>query len=244
MVDGVYHWCTTCKTHITKGRIPKMSSQNNLQLFDLSGYEELKLTELENCLIALNIIFQKVFQLPKSRWPAMKDRTVNIPVFEADVLKTVESLPRTPSEAGIIPVNLKRRMNYKQNHKTQYVSVPKILKALETLKGLGNKYYQFIPDFDAFKNRCKETDTEGFSFLFQDELDGSCTVNENPQDVTDEINNSQISMNEKEDNNDSDAEQEEYRTKDAVKKCQFEYNKSTCFINNYPEINYKEDMIK
>ena len=148
-VDGLHHWCTTCKNTITKGRLPKMSNQNNLQLFDLSGYEELKLSELENCLIALNIIFQKVFQLPKSRWPAMKDRTVNIPIFEADVLKTVEALPRTPSEAGIIPVNLKRRMQYKQTHKTQYVSVPKILKALETLKNLGNKYYQFVPDFDS-----------------------------------------------------------------------------------------------
>ena len=119
--------------------MPPKSNQNNLQLFDLQGYDELKLSELENCLIALNIIFQKVFQLPKSRWPAMKDRTVNIPIFEADVLKTVESLPRTPTEAGIIPVNLKRKISYKQTHKTQYVSVPKILKALETLKKLENK---------------------------------------------------------------------------------------------------------
>ena len=88
-----------------------MSNMNNLQIFDTSGFEELKLTELENCMIALNIIFQKIFKLPKSRWPAMKDKTINIPIFEADIIKTVESLPRTPNEAGIIPINLKRKMS-------------------------------------------------------------------------------------------------------------------------------------
>ena len=54
-----------------------MSTKNNLQLIDLNGYEELHLTELENSMIALNIIFQKVFKLPSSRWPAMKDKTIN-----------------------------------------------------------------------------------------------------------------------------------------------------------------------
>ena len=119
-----------------------MSNQNNLQLMDLSHYEELHLTELENSMIALNIIFQKVFKLPKSRWPAMKDRTVNILIFETDVLNTIKSLPRTPSQAGIIPIN--RKLNYKTSHKVQYISVPKILKALNTLKKMGNRYYQFI----------------------------------------------------------------------------------------------------
>jgi hypothetical protein len=61
---------------------------------------EIKLTELENYLIAQNIIFQKMFQLPKSRWSATKDKLVNIPVSLNDVLNTVSSLPRTPSEAG------------------------------------------------------------------------------------------------------------------------------------------------
>ena len=183
----------------------------------------------------------------------MKDRTVNIPIFEADVLKTIESLPRTPSQAGIIPVNLKRRLMYKQTHKTQYVSVPKVLKALETLKKLGNKYYQFVPDFDDFKKKCKDTDTEGFSLLFQDEkeneeLEGvynDNTLLDNNQDISEvqEIVkiSSEIESCQTQDSDQSDKEEEEYRRKDFVKKWQFEYNRSTCFSNNYPEINYKED---
>ena len=76
-----------CKNYLLKGKIPPMSNQNNLQLFDIENHEELKLIELENCLIAMNIPFQKICLLPKSRWPAMKDRTVNVPVYEADVLR-------------------------------------------------------------------------------------------------------------------------------------------------------------
>ena len=36
-------------------------------------------------------------------------------------------------------------------------------------------------------------------------------------------------------------EEEEYQRKDPVKKWQFEYNRSTCFSDDYPEISYKED---
>ena len=76
-------------------------------------------------MIALNIIFQKVFKLPRSRWPAMKDKTINIPVFESDVLRTIDSLPKTPSAAGIIPINFKRKLKYKNAHIVQYISVRK-----------------------------------------------------------------------------------------------------------------------
>ena len=76
-----------------------MCYKNNLELFDISSCEELHLTELENAMISLNILFQKVFKLPKSRWPAMKDKTINITVYEKDILNTIDSLPRTPNSA-------------------------------------------------------------------------------------------------------------------------------------------------
>ena len=62
-----------------------MSHLNKLGIFDCSNYPELILTEVEQALIALNLIFQKIYQLPKSRYPAMKDRVVNVPVYERDV---------------------------------------------------------------------------------------------------------------------------------------------------------------
>ena len=205
----------------------------------------------------------------------MKDRTVNIPIFESDVLRTVESLPRTPTEAGIIPINLKRRLKYKQTHKTQYVSVEKILKALTTLKAVGNPYYQFVPGFEEFKSKCRDKDTEGFNFLFQNEEGSTSVEPEENRDNRKTVNNDltldkgsgmeetirrckgdnedlepQLTDDEESDKEDEESEtnedldEKEYRKKDCVKKWQFEYNQSTCFSHNYPEINYKEDTSK
>ena len=57
----------------------------------------------------------------------------------------------------------------------------------------------------------------------------------------DQVMDPKITDNEESDNDDGDLEEEEYKKKDCVKKWQFEYNRSTCFSHNYPEINYKED---
>jgi len=116
MVQNNFYLCLDCKNKLTKGTLPALSHKNNLELIDLSNKEELHLTELENCLIAPNILFQKFVQLPKSRWTATKDQIVNIPVFEKDILNTIESFPRTLNEAGIIPVKLKRKKEYKNSH--------------------------------------------------------------------------------------------------------------------------------
>ena len=168
-IEATYHICGTCNGYLKKGKMPPMSHQNNLQIVDRSNHPELHLSEVENSMIALNLIFQKIYQLPKSRNPAMKDKTINIPINESDVLQTVESLPRTPTEAGIIPVKLKRKLEYKNSHLTQYVSVVKVCKALQTLKNMGNKYYQFVPEAENFKEKCRASDIEGFNLLFPDE---------------------------------------------------------------------------
>ena len=171
----------------------------------------------------------------------MKDQTVNIPLFETDVLKTIESLPRTPTEAGIIPINLKRKLSYKQNHKTQYVSVEKILKALGTLKDLHNQYYQFVPDLQQFKQKCQETDVEGFNFLFETVDEENDIPELTDDEAEEEEDGKKVDDDKVNDDNVEDFEEQEYKEKDSVKKWQFDYNRSTCFSNNYPEINYKED---
>ena len=103
-----------------------MSVKNNLQLE--AQYEDLKLTELEGSLIAKNLIFLKIFQLPKSRWTALTDKIVNVPITNEDINNTVELLPRTPKEAGLIGVAMKRKLEYKNTHKRQLVDPKKIVK--------------------------------------------------------------------------------------------------------------------
>merc|ERR1712030_246214 len=126
----------------------------------------LQLTELEGVLIAKNLIFQKIYKLPKSRWTALTDRIINVPINDEDILNTVESLPRTPKEAGLIGVSLKRRLEYKNTHKRQLVNPEKVQRMLEVLKQAGNPHYQFYEDLNTYEQRCQESDPDGYEVLF------------------------------------------------------------------------------
>ena len=117
--------CKGCKLSMQRGKMPKMCSNNGLKV-DILPEPALRLSELENNLIALNIVFQKFHLKPKSRWSGTHDRLVNIPIREQDVLSTINSLPRTPTEAGLIPVNLKRKLEYKTIHLQQLIDPRKI----------------------------------------------------------------------------------------------------------------------
>ena len=77
----------------------------------------------------------------------------------------------------------------------------KIFEALKTLKKLGNKYYQFIPDMEDYKNKCQNLEPEGFHLLFET----------GPEKHSEEH---QIDQNEVEQMEESDKEEEEYVLKD------------------------------
>ena len=128
-IEQFSYLCKTCLSYLKRGKLPKLCVKNGLEVDEID--DDLVLTELENNLIARNIIFQKIHKLPKSRWSGTHDRLVNVPVGPQDVLNTIENLPRTPVEAGlipIIPVNLKRKLEYKTTHLTQMIDTSKIFK--------------------------------------------------------------------------------------------------------------------
>ena len=146
--------CKSCKGYLKKGKMPKMCAKNGLEV-DKIPDPKLKLTELENNLIARNIVFQKIHKLPKSRWQGTHDRLVNVPVGPQDVLNTIESLPRTPAEAGIIPiipVNLKRKLQYKTTHLKQMIDTNKIYKYLQFICKLGHPSYKFYDDWNKYQS--------------------------------------------------------------------------------------------
>jgi hypothetical protein len=120
-----------------KGKMPPEWCQNNMQVEPQP--EELKLTELKGNLISRNIQFQKIYQLPTSRYTALKDKIINVPVPEESALNTINSLPRTPNEAGLIGVEIKRKQTYsKPYHRNQLINVNKIYTAIDYLKRAGN----------------------------------------------------------------------------------------------------------
>ena len=64
----------------------------------------------------------------------MKDKIINVPVKDDDVINTITRLPRTPNEAGLIEVDLKRKVEYKNSHIKQLINPEKCYKMLELLK--------------------------------------------------------------------------------------------------------------
>ena len=151
--------CKTCFNRLKKGKMPAECVQNNMQVDPQP--EELKLTELEGSLISRNIQFMKIHQLPTSRYTALKDKIINVPVPEGSALNTINSLPRTPNEAGLIGVEVKRKMEYKNPYLNgQLINLNKVYGAIDYLKRAGNPYYQFYDDYHVYEERCAKDDDD------------------------------------------------------------------------------------
>ena len=147
--------CITCFSKIEKGKFPDQAFLNGLELFNTKNYPELEeITELENALIARNLLFTKFYFLPKSRLKGIKDRIVNVPLLESDIISTVQKLPRLPQESNIVPVIFKRKLGYVHGYLQSFINIPRIFKALKTLNNLGNKHYDFqVEDTKTYQQR-------------------------------------------------------------------------------------------
>ena len=241
--------CHTCQNTMKKGQVPCMSVKNGLILRPLN--QDSKLSEVENNLIAQSIIFQKIFLLPKSRMSAVKDKLVNVPVGASDVLNTIQHIPRTPKEAGLIQVKLKRKLEYKNYHKQEYIDPKKIFKTLEHLKRSGHPYYQFYDDSEAYRRRCK---VEYLSLYNKGDVGGVQKIipvkwtSDNEIPSMRDLKGAQEKNPEacepeqkKQSGNDGIDDEEEYVQNDPVRRFQFEHNISTCLTNKYPEMLVDDD---
>ena len=113
--------------------MPKICVQNGLGLSHVPDC--LKLTNLENHMISKNLIFIIVAPCSKrSRYEKMHNRIVNVPIPDDDIIKSVSSLPRQANTSGLVNVQLKRKMEYKNSHLEQMVRPNILLEAVAYLK--------------------------------------------------------------------------------------------------------------
>ena len=63
-------------------------------------------------------------KLPKTQMDLFNDRVINVPIEDEDLLKTVRTLPRS-KDNGLVPINLKRKMDMKSCHKSELIR-PKV----------------------------------------------------------------------------------------------------------------------
>ena len=126
-----YYLCLTCKGHLFKKRMPPMNHNNNLEVFDNTKAPQMKLSELEASCIARNLLFMKIHNLPRSGMKGVIDKTVCVPIDTETINRTITSFPRTPSEASLVPIKLKRKQSYKNTHLQEYVNPRKMIEALK-----------------------------------------------------------------------------------------------------------------
>ena len=146
--------CKVCWSHLKKGKIPPKSFTNCLETVNVPKNVHLG-SYLEEALIARILLFIKIFSLKSSLMPAIKDKVVVIPLDEKDVLNTVNSLPRLPSESGIIDIQWKRRIGQKNCHLQAKVDPERIFNALKFLKKCGNKHYLNSQTQEEYETSCK-----------------------------------------------------------------------------------------
>ena len=243
-----------------------MSATNGLEVVTIDD-NNLDLSELENNLIAKTLLFQKIYQLPKSRMAACKDQLINIPISSEDVLTTLEHLPRTPREAGLLEVKLKRKKEYKSHHQQAYIDPEKIFKSLEFLKAKGHPEYSFYDDRKDYERRCMLSSLSKFvsdsnveEIIEKDKYIESLNkyqvnsvLHKKKVEVIDDTKIDRIvekaeyeeSLQEC-DNESENSEQEEddYKKNDVIRKFQFDYDSSVCLVDKFPEAAVPEDTIE
>ena len=72
---------------------------------------------------------------------------ISVPVTPESVQNTIEKLPRLPNQAGLIPVQLKRKMIYEGCHKKALIDASKVMRVLGHLKRSGHPDYQFYDKY-------------------------------------------------------------------------------------------------
>ena len=88
---------------------------------------------------------------------------ISDPTLYTLALNTINTILRTPTEAGILPVKVKRKLEYRSSYKEEFVSIPKIIGALRILHKVRHPEYRFLTEemIKDYEQRClNDTDNE------------------------------------------------------------------------------------
>ena len=131
-VFGNHYVCKNCSRHLERGQMPPICAKNGLEYAKIPSC--LQLVNLERQLICKDLVFIKVREMHKSGMSKMNDHVINVPIGDDDIIKTVNALPRTQINNGLVTVGLKRDMAMKNFHKLQLVRPDKVHEAILYLK--------------------------------------------------------------------------------------------------------------
>ena len=191
--NSIHYMCITCKNHLRKGKLPQQAAINGL-LLDAVPKELAQLTDLEAILIAQRIFFMKILALPRGKQLGINGSIVNVSI---DVQTTSHVLPRPPSQLGLIPLKLKRKLSYKGHVHHQFIRPHLIHQALQWLV-VNNPLYKQIEIADNWNNGGSTEDQQIIDSLCgQDESDKDKPAGQEkqPSQNDDDVENSDADDN-------------------------------------------------
>ena len=174
--DGREWICTTCLKYVKRNSLPPQASANNLALPDTPP-ELSNLTTLEERLLSQRYPFMKLLALPKGRQSGIKGAVVNVPVQAEQVCNV---LPKTPNEAGFLPLKLKRKLQYSGHHTFQYIRPNIVKQAFKWLKKNNPLYFNAV-ERNEWEDVCRQEDETVWTDLTTDDI-----VNEGQQTRVDD----------------------------------------------------------
>ena len=125
--------------------------------------DELKdLNNLELHTISKRILFMKLVKLPQGKQKGIKGAAVNVP---ADLGPACTLLPRIPTDAHIISLKLKRKLEYRQAYLHDTIRPEKVISALHYLKN-NNPLYRDIEINEDWIQTWQEMDQELYDGIF------------------------------------------------------------------------------
>merc|ERR1719209_544453 len=166
-------------------------------------------------------------------------RMISIPVGPADIMNTVKQLPRLPNEAGLVPIKLKRKKEYKSHEKQEEIRPEQIFLALRYLRKAGNPFYQFYDDKETYLARCRIKDQRGLR-LFQDDKD-DIEEDVGTMSSSDMLEVEDMAVGDADDDGEDELEiameeEEEDIQNDPVRRQHFNYNEYSTLVNGHPDI--------
>ena len=231
--------CRTCCSYLKKKKLPPKAVANCLEVVPIPESVHLD-SYLEEALIARILLFIKIFALKSSLMPAMKDKCIVIPLDKKDIQDTVDSLPRLPSESGIIDIQWKRRVGQKNAHLQAKVDPTRLFNALQFLKDCGNPHYINTQTREEYEARCQNEDPVGFNIIFG-EKEASQTLQ--LQFLPDDSSESMLELPKYLDLREDQNLEQEYQKHDAVRKFQIDYDENICMVERFPEAMQTEGVI-
>ncbi|KAG1928321.1 hypothetical protein F2P79_023725 [Pimephales promelas] len=154
--------CPTCDSHLKRGQMSSIAAANKMELPPIPAELD-DLNVLERQLIAKILPFAKIVTLPKGQQRAVRGAVVCVP---SEMENTVNSLPRPRSEAQLLQVKLKRRVNFKGYQQFNTVNMHNVLSALSKLKAVHSEYRDIsIRDSAVFESPLDENSDVSESHL-------------------------------------------------------------------------------